>query len=140
MRVMTCIVTLWWASAVSLHCDTLVYKAPVGIAFATSPAVSWGSPSFSVQSSDHRETRHGKAGVHHAAAGTAPAGPAHTPAGFKYYLPCHPRRPRCCPVWERQSRAVYRQHPCDPPLFPSSPSLLLRGTGRGTFSLSQLIF
>ncbi|KAF6109792.1 hypothetical protein HJG60_010995 [Phyllostomus discolor] len=137
MRVMTCIVMLWWASAVSLHCDTLVYKALEGITLVTSPAVSRGSPSFSFQSSDHRETGHGKADVNHAAAGTAPAGTAH--AGVECYNPCHPRPPRR-PVRGHQNRAVYRQYPCDSSLFPSSPSLLLRDTGRGTFSFSQLIF
>lgn len=114
--------------------------------FATSPSVSWGSQSFSLQSNEHRESGHGKRDVGQATAGTAASGTARHPAGlFSLYFhgslhPGSPNDPSYYCAEQRQCSAVYSQRPRVFPLFPSSPFHLLRDSGRETFSLPNSSF
>lgn len=114
---------------------------------ATSPSVSWGSQSFSLQSTEHRKSGHGKRDVDQAAAGSTASGTAHNPAGlFSPYShgtgrfnPGSPSDASCYCSQQHWCSEVYGRRPRVCPLFPPPPHLL-RDSGRETFSLPNSSF
>lgn len=121
-------------SATSRHCDARCFiRRLQAIPVVTSPAATWSSRCSSFV--QHRQSGHGKRDADQAPAGAAASGGVPAPGGLfagSHHLPRHPQSlTGCAAVFRVCSRGV---------ALPPFPSVLLRDSGRETFSLSQLIF